>query len=165
MKKKAKVGKDSFILMFVAFSFGLILSNLLAQSSKSKSVEVSEALFVYKGIDKLKEHLSEELQQSYMQIEKQRIALLERAAIEQHIFQYAHKEGLTPDAAAQLLFKVDEPSEEQVNAFFQANKKTIDKPFFQIKEQIKKRLTQMQRIKTKNEVLDRLIKSGNLHFL
>jgi len=165
MKKKASIGKDNFILMFVAFTFGLILSNLLAESSKNKGGQVSNALFVYKGIDKLKEDISENLQQRLTQIEKQRLEILERAAIEQHIYQYALIEGITPDEAAQRLFHVDEPSEEQVSDFFQANVNQIKKPYFQIKEEIKKQLTKMQRIKTKDQVLDQLIKSGNLHFL
>mgnify|MGYP000577170552 CR=1 FL=1 len=165
MRKKASIGKDNFILMFVAFALGLILSNLLAESSKNKGQQVSNALFIYKGIDKLKEDISEDLQQRLAIIEKQRLELLERAAIEQHIYQYAHLEGITADAAAQILFKVAEPSEEQISEFFKANANQIKKPYFQIKGQIKKQLTQIQRIKTKNEVLDQLIKSGNLHFL
>jgi len=166
LNKRTGHGRDKFILMFFAFSLGLILSNLLSQSDMQEFDEVkADVLFVYKGVDKLKSDLSHSAQERLAKIDIERSEIITLAAIEQHIYQYASEKGITVHEAALDLFATKDPSEQQISDYFRQNSEKIDKPFFEVKEQLKAQLVKLKRLEAREHVLKDLIASGNLHFL
>ncbi|WP_156499273.1 hypothetical protein, partial [Oleiphilus sp. HI0061] len=81
MKESQKPGRTQFIMMFFAFSFGMVLANLLAQNAAQKEVEERAPLLVYKGIDKNLEDLSPEFKERISKLERERRRTLEMAAL------------------------------------------------------------------------------------
>ena len=162
MKKKEKLGQNQFILMFFAFSFGMILSNLLAQKTEHLVSQTELALFVYKGIDKNKEDVSIEIQKELALLESKKYKLVQRAALEQHLHQYAHDKQLNLEQAGLALLKIAAPTDKQVNEFYATNAELINKPFFEVKNQIQKQLAWQQIRSEKYKVLKDLTERGDL---
>ena len=165
MKNQKGMGRNQFIMMFFAFSFGMILSNLLDQQSKQNPTESDAPLFIYKGIDKKKEDLSSDMKADLVQLETQKHALLERAALKQHLYQYARDKGMSLDKAGDEIFKFTLPSEAQVNRFYQDNAEKINKPFFEVRDFIYQQLKLQQIKQAKQKVLSHLIAQGDLAIL
>jgi len=164
-KKKEKLNQSHFIMMFFAFSFGLILSNLLAQRSASINANPEGVLFVYKGIDKKQQDLSPDAQESLAKLALQKHALLERAALQQHIHQYAQDNQLSIEAAGKEVFEIKPLPEQRVSEFYQENKSKIDKPFYEVEAYIRKQLMLMEAKQVKKGVLNHLIEKGDLAIL
>ena len=143
----------------------MILSNLLDQQRSQKPIASDAPLFIYKGIDKNIEDLSSDMKADLDKLEIQKHDLLERAALKQHLYQYAHDKGLSLDEAGDEIFKFTLPSEEQVNRFYQDNAEKINKPFFEVRELIHQQLKLQQIKQAKQKVLSHLIVQGDLAIL
>ena len=163
--KKTKFDRSQFIMMFFAFSLGMVLSNLLSQSQGESPKPVAEILFTYKGVDKTVEDLSPDSREKLQQLAAKRYALLERAALEQYLYDYAASEQLDITQAGNKLFKLEEPSREEVNDFFAKHAEQIKKPFFEIEANIRKQLIIQRVKKAKNEAITSLMLTGDLVIL
>lgn len=166
-KDNEKPGRTQFIMMFFAFSFGMILSNLLAQSNAQKLVKEQPPLFIYQGIDKTLDDISPEFRERIQVLDKQKRETLELAAIQMHAYQYAKEKNINIDQAGEELFPVSERriEESQISQFYSDNQATLDKPFYQVKHKIKARLEQQNVAKLKRELLASLEQSGDLAIL
>jgi hypothetical protein len=152
-------------MMFFAFSLGMVLSNLLSQSKVELSEPVVDILFTYKGVDKTLENLSAEKREQLQQLAAERYAILEYAALEQYLQDYAAAEKLEIEQAGKQLFKLKEPTKQEVNDFYTQHADEIKKPFFEVQLQIKKQLIFEAAKKAKNESIKRLISKGDLVIL
>ena len=163
--KKTKLDRSQFIMMFFAFSLGMVLSNLLSQSTVEPPKPETEILFTYKGIDKTVEDLSPDKREKLQRLAARRYALLERAALEQYLHDYAASEKLDITQAGNKLFKLEQPSNQEVSDFFIKNAEQIKKPFFEIEADIKKQLMIQMVKKAKNKAIINLMAKGDLVIL
>jgi len=160
--KKTKFDRSQFIMMFFAFSLGMVLSNLLSQSNNKVQKPVAEILFTYKGVDKTVDNLSPDNREMLKKLALERYALLERAALEQYLHDYAALEKLDIKQAGNKLFKLEAPSKQAVSDFFTQHAEQIKKPFFEVEGDIKKQLTINAAKKAKSETLAKLTARGDL---
>lgn len=160
--KQTKSNQNQFIMIFFAFSLGMVLSNLLSQNATEPEKKAIEILFTYKGIDKTVADLSSINHEALKKLDAKRHALLERAALEQYLYDYAEKEQLTIALAGNKLFKLEEPSKQDINAFYAKHAEQLKQPFYEIKADIKRQLTIQMAHKAKTKALERLIARGDL---
>jgi len=149
-------------MMFFAFSLGMVLSNLLSQNKNEVQKPVVEILFTYKGVDKTEENLSPENREILQKLAAERYSLLERAALEQYLHDYAALEKLDIEQAGNKLFKLEEPSKQEINDFFIKYAQQIKKPFYDVEADIKKQLTIQKSRKAKSDALEKLTAKGDL---
>jgi len=152
-------------MMFFAFSLGMVLSNLLSQNKNEVQKPVVEILFTYKGVDKTEENLSPENREILQKLAAERYSLLERAALEQYLHDYAALEKLDIEQAGNKLFKLEEPSKQEINDFFIKYAQQIKKPFYDVEADIKKQLTIQKSRKAKSDALAKLTFKGDLMIL
>jgi len=162
---KTRIDRSQFIMMFFAFSLGMVLSNLLGQSKAESTEPTAEILFTYKGIDKTAEDVSHTIREKLNQLAMKRYDLLERAALEQYLYDYAALEKLDLTQAGKNLFQLEAPSEQEVSDFFTQNMDKIKKPFFEVKSDIKKQLMILKAAQAKKTALDNLTARGDLLIL
>ena len=166
-KDGEKPGRTQFIMMFFAFSFGMILSNLLAQSNTQNDERLQAPLFVYKGIDKTLEDISQEFRQQIVTLEDEKRQILELAAIQMHVYQHAKDHGMSIEEAGEAIFPASERlvETEHVSQFYNENQQTIGKPFYQVETEIKAQLAFQRVAKLKEDLLRSLKESGDLAIL
>ena len=164
-KKKAKFDRSQFIMMFFAFSLGMVLSNLLSQRQVEAPAQQAEILFTYKGKDKTIENLSLSKREQLKLLAEQRYAILERAALEQYLHDYAALKELDIEQAGKQLFKLEEPSKQEVSDFYTLHAEEIKKPFYEVELQIKKQMLIDLAKKAKVDALSSLIAKGDLVIL
>jgi len=161
--------RSQFIMLFFAFSFGMILSNLLGQSQAKKPEQADEVLFVYRGVDQtledLPRQLAEELTLLDVESDAKRRALLSVAALQMHLYDYASTQQLDLNQAGEQLFQLNIPDEQAINEFYHQHSGSIDKPFYQVRSDIKKHLTQRYAKQAKQQKLNELIERGDLAIL
>lgn len=162
---KKKFDRSQFIMIFFAFSLGMVLSNLLGQSQIEAIKPVTEILFTYKGVDKTIENLSSDKREKLQQLALKRYEVLEQAALEQYLHDFAASEKLDIAHAGNKLFKLEEPSKQDVNDFFTKHANQIKKPFFEIEADIKKQLTIQMVQRAKKEAIASLTEKGDLMIL
>lgn len=166
MKKTAPPQRTQFIMMFFAFAFGMILSNLLnTQSNKKAAPSESEILFIYRGIEKTQQDISEPDQIKINQLNQQKIKVIENAALRQYFLDQAQIQGLGVDVVVEKILKWNEVSDEEINNFYLAHKGSIKKPFFEVKPQIKRNLELKHAASARESLLKELIIKGDLAIL
>lgn len=164
-KAKEKLGRNQFILMFFAFSFGMILANLLAQSSAQNVKATIAPLFIYQGIDKTLADVSPDIKERLERLYREERHLIELAALEQHTHQYAQDKQVSVAQAGELLFSPGDFDESHVSDFYRANQTQIAKPFYEVKAHIKAQLQGQQLKKVKTDLLKDLKEKGDLVIL
>tara|TARA_R110002167_G_scaffold30991_6_gene102249 strand:+ start:7069 stop:7578 length:510 start_codon:yes stop_codon:yes gene_type:complete len=166
MKKDASPQRTQFIMMFFTFAFGMILSNLLnTQNTKKEPSYQPEILFIYRGIEKTQENISEQDRLTLSQLNQQKVQVIENAALRQHFLDQAQKQGLEFVSVAEKILEWDPVSEIEVNNFYQMHKDTIKKPFFEVKPQIKRNLELKRAATARESLLRELKKRGDLAIL
>jgi len=159
---KPSFDRSQFIMMFFAFSLGMVLSNLLSQSKAEAPEPAAEILFTYKGIDKTEQDISAHLRKQLSELDSKRYVLLEIAALEQYLYDYAAIEKLDLAEAGKKLFKLEAPSKQEVSEFFTKNADKIKKPFFEVEAEIKRQLMVLKAQQAKRDTLDYLVSRGDL---
>ena len=152
-------------MIFFAFSLGMVLSNLLSQNKAEAIKPVTEILFTYKGVDKTVANLSPDKREKLEQLASKRYELLEWAALEQYLHDFAASEKLDIVQAGNKLFKLEEPSSQAVNDFFTKHAEHIKKPFFEIEADIKQQLTIQMAHRAKRDAISNMVVKGDLVIL
>tara|TARA_R110001599_G_scaffold60853_1_gene168972 strand:- start:872 stop:1381 length:510 start_codon:yes stop_codon:yes gene_type:complete len=166
MKKDAAPQRTQFIMMFFAFAFGMILSNLLnTQNNNKESSYQPEILFIYRGIEKTQEDISESDRLKINELNQQKVKLVENAALRQHFLDQAQQQGLELESVVEQILKWNPVSESETASFYQTHKDTIKKPFFEVMPQIKRNLELKRAAKARESVLKELKTQGNLAIL
>lgn len=139
----------------------LSLSALLAE------LAAAEAFFTYKGRDYSAKELSPKLQQTAFDIEldtyTRRTALAEDAILDLHIAEQQKKSGQTRAQVEASLYKISEPSDKDVKAWFEANKQRIPTGYTleQIQGDIKTLLKNEQQAEQRRQLVETLKRSGH----
>jgi hypothetical protein len=166
MKKDASSQRTQFIMMFFAFAFGMILSNLLnIQNNKKELTSEPEVLFIYRGIEKTQKDISEPDRLNITKLNQQKIQVIENAALRQYFLDQAQELGIDVASAAEQIIKWAPVSDSEVEHFYQAHRDTIKKPFFEVKSQIKRKLELDRAAIARESLLKELILQGNLAIL
>ena len=166
MKKDAAPQRTQFIMMFFAFAFGMILSNLLhTQSLEAENNNEHEILFIYRGIEKTQADMFEDDRLQISQLNQQKIKLIETAALRQYFLDEAKKQSMDVEDVAKKILKWDSVSEAEVNSFFEQNKHKINKKFYEVKKHIKQNLELNRANLARRLLLDELIQKGDLAIL
>ncbi len=169
--KERQFGKNQFILMFFAFSFGMILSNLIGQKNANAPKELAprEVLLTYRGYDKYVDDLPAHLVEPYRALESEyqhkQHELLISAGLYLHIENYALQQNIDMDKAAEALFELSEPDEQQVREFYYSKAAFVDKPFYEVKPDISRYLKQRAAASARLSVLNELMQRGDLVLL
>lgn len=164
--KNKRVNRNQYIMAFFAFSLGMVLSNLLGQRHiEQPKKSTAEILFTYKGIDKTLEDISIDKQKKLKQLMQERLALLEYAALEQYLLDYAAAENIDIVKAGHKLFKLEEPSQKEISDFFTAHAEQLNKPFYEVEANIKKQLMIESARAAKGKAISDLIAKGDLIML
>lgn len=166
---KAQAQRSQFIMIFFAFSFGMILSNLIGQAQEQAPDVVSDAVMVYRGVDKFVEDLPEAISKEFIELsqstQERKKQLLYNAALKWQLEDYAVKQQLSLEEAGNKLFHLSEPSDEQINAFYVSQADKINKPFYEVKEKIFQHLTRQQALDARHSKIAELIEKGDLALL
>ncbi len=166
MKQKVSSQRTQFIMMFFAFAFGMIFSNLLNIQNKNKvDSEESEVLFIYRGIEKTEHQIDEVDRLKLADLNQQKVKILENAALKQYFSDQATMLGMSVESAAAQLLKWEPVTDSEVNRFYLLNKEEIQKPFFEVKSQIRRNLELKQAAKARETLLEKLKMEGNLAIL
>tara|TARA_R110001599_G_scaffold213126_1_gene410869 strand:+ start:351 stop:860 length:510 start_codon:yes stop_codon:yes gene_type:complete len=166
MKKDASPQRTQFIMMFFAFAFGMILSNLLNTQNNNKEPSYQpEILFIYRGVEKTQEAISESDRLKITELNQQKVKVIESAALRQHFLDQAQEQGLDVETVAEKILKWDPVSENEVNSFYQMHKDTIKKPFFDVKPKIKRNLELKRAATARESLLKELKTKGDLAIL
>ena len=157
-------------MMFFAFAFGMILSNLLSTANfKSGEVAQQEILFIYRGIEKTVNDIAEtdreQIREQINELNQKKIKLVEKAALRQYFSDEAKRHGMDIDAAVKKSLNWAEITESEINSFYLLNKDNINKPFFQVKSEIKKSLELKQARLSRERLLEDLKIKGDLAIL
>lgn len=168
MKKAASSQRTQFIMMFFAFAFGMILSNLLNTQSKTKHesrIDEQEILFIYRGIEKTLEHISTADRLEIETLNHQKIKLIEKAALRQYFSDEAQSQSISIEDAVEKILNWEKVSDADVNDFYQKNQNDIKKPFFEVKLQIKRNIELKRIAIARDKLLEKLKIEGNLAIL
>ena len=166
MKQKVSSQRTQFIMMFFAFAFGMIFSNLLNIQNKNKvDSEESEVLFIYRGIEKTEHQIDEVDRLKLADLNQQKVKILENAALKQYFSDQATMLGMSVESAAAQLLKWEPVTDSEVNRFYLLNKEEIQKPFFEVKSQIRRNLELKQAAQARETLLEKLKMEGNLAIL
>ena len=166
MKKDVSPQRTQFIMMFFAFAFGMILSNLLSiQSAKNNEISEQEILFIYRGIEKTINDITEVDRLEIKELNQKKIRVIEKAALRQYFSDEAKRQGLDIESAVKASLNWSEITESEINSFFLLNRDTINKPLFQVKAEIKKKLELKQAGHARKKLLEDLIIKGDLAIL
>ena len=166
MKQKVSSQRTQFIMMFFAFAFGMIFSNLLNIQNKNKvDSEESEVLFIYRGIEKTEHQIDEVDRLKLADLNQQKVKILENAALKHYFSDQATMLGMSVESAAAQLLKWEPVTDSEVNRFYLLNKEEIQKPFFEVKSQIRRNLELKQAAQARETLLEKLKMEGNLAIL
>ena len=174
MKKDASPQRTQFIMMFFAFAFGMILSSLLNTQSQTKAIsernagqkeESREILFLYRGIEKTQQHIIEADRLKINDLDKKKIELIKNAALRQYFSDEAQRQGTEVEEVAKQILDWKPVSVTEVNQFYELNKDSINKPFFEVKKDIKKNLELKLAGEARRKLVDELIQQGDLAIL
>ena len=167
MSKSNSSQRTQFIMIFFAFSMGMILSNLIQTQKEKSPIETrsEEILFTYKGSDKTISDLTESDQQILKDLETKKKKVLESAGLHYYFLGLAQKEGLPVTDAANKALNWAEITDDEISQFYEANKNAIQKPFFEVKDQIKKNLELKKIAQLIQSLLETLNKKGDLVIL
>lgn len=160
--------RSQFIMLFFAFSFGMILSNLLGQSGDEAEQEdgQEDVVMVYRGLDKTMDDLPEPFASQFKTLReetrKQQTQILYSVALEWQLQEFAQKEQLSLMDAGNKMFDLSPPTDEEVNAFYTERADKIAKPFYQVKDQIYKHLAHEQSLSERDKKVAELLKKGDL---
>ena len=157
--------RSQFILIFFAFSFGMILSNLIGQSAK-EGLEPEPYLLTYRGIDKDIDDLPEDLVTQLKALESdyqmKRLLVLHDAGLRFHLYDYAQQHELSLDQAGQRLFAMAAISEAELAEAYASSEELIAKPYYEVKGDLRKMLEQQQARTARATALNKLITKGDL---
>lgn len=161
--------RSKFTFAFAAFAFGMLISASIINASKDPLDNVVSELIYYKGSSYTLSDLPTSVAVPYYNMEhehfeKQR-AFLEEAVIQLVAAEHAKNQNISEEDALKNLLTVSPPSEEDINGFFEANKKRISKPFHEIKADIAQYLTQQKTSEKRLSLLAELEQSGDFSLL
>lgn len=166
MNKKATPQRTQFIMMFFAFAFGMILSNLLqTQSARSDKQEPQETLFIYKGIEKTLADILESDRLKIESLNEQKIEAIETAALRQYFLDESTKQNIDVEELVNKLVQWRAVPVEDIHAFYEQNKQRLNKPFDDVEKHIKQNLQQRQARLARRALLDDLKREGELAIL
>ncbi len=161
--------RSKFIFAFAAFAFGMLISATIMNASKEKKPEEQAALISYKGNDYSLSNLPTSIAMPYYEMAQEHYerqqALLEEAAIQLATADMAKKEQISEEAARERLLQVAAPTEQEINGFFDANKDRINKPLYEIKDDISQYLKQQKAREKRFALLDSLAQKGDFALL
>jgi hypothetical protein len=144
----------------------MIFSNLLNIQNKNKvDSEESEVLFIYRGIEKTEHQIDEVDRLKLADLNHQKVKILENAALKQYFSDQATMLGMSVESAAAQLLKWEPVTDSEVNRFYFLNKEEIQKPFFEVKSQIRRNIELKQAAKARETLLEKLKMEGNLAIL
>jgi hypothetical protein len=167
MAKQSPIQRTQFIMMFFAFAFGMALSSLLTHYGQQKAVaeEPEEILFIYRGIEKYQADVIEEDRKKLHAVAREKYQIVENASLRQYFLDEAHKNQVPVAELIKRSMPWEAVSDEDVTAFYEKNKQTLNKPLTELDQQIRKHLEQ-QRIKAaRRHLLDDLMRRGDLVLL
>ena len=152
--EKVQANRNHYITLFFAFSFGMILSNLIGQSREGAEPR-NDYVLAYRGSDKTIEELPTLLAAKLIKLE---------AGLRFYVHDYAQTHSVSLDEAARKLFPLTPPAEQAVADFYQSNENTIQQPYFAVKRSIVEHLNTQQAKELRAETLATLIEKGDLIF-
>lgn len=167
MSQKSPLQRTQFIMMFFAFAFGMILSSLLTQFGKQKASNEAhkEILFIYRGTEKYLEDVVAEDREKLNSIAREKLAILENAALRQYFMDEANKSNQSVDQLIKTIMPWKPVTEADIASFYAQNKANLQKTYAEVHQQIQA-LLERQRIKTaKAALLKKLIQQGDLALL
>lgn len=165
--KRFRLDRETMIPLFFAFSFGMILSNLLGQQKLALNSEQSaDYVMTYKGVDMRIADLPEEMGQALSLLnqehEIEQKELLEQAAVAMLINDYARSNGLGFDQAAEVMFDPGPIEDTAVEAYYRIHSAQLDRPYFEVQEAIRKHLRHQRIMGLRQQKLDNLKAMGDL---
>lgn len=165
-KKDSSIQRTQFIMMFFAFAFGMILSNLLNQQSQTTSSKAKqEVLFLYKGIEKTENDIAETDKIKIIELNQSKVRLIENVALRHLFLEEAKKQNISQEEAADKLLNFLAATDEEVNQFYETNKDLIQKPFFEVRDVIKKQLDLIKAKDARRALINDLKQKGDLAIL
>jgi len=169
--KSMNMGKHQLIMLFFAFSLGMILANLLGNRFFQEESALSDntVLISFRGEDKFLGDLPDDFAEAYLDLEektrKQKEILLENAALLWYLREHAGSRELSEQAAFQALFSEAQVSKEEVSTYYRENEALIGKPFHEVRNVIRSRLLRSRGLEARERVLNEMRKSGDLVIL
>lgn len=167
MSQKSPLQRTQFIMMFFAFAFGMILSSLLTQygNQKGSNEAHKEILFIYRGTEKYLEDVVAEDRKKLNSIAREKLAVIQNAALRQYFMDEAHKTNQPLDQLIQTKMPWAEVSEADITGFYERNKDKLNKPLSAVYPEIQVIIKRERLKQAKEKILNELIEQGNLALL
>ncbi len=128
------------------------------------SVSFAEALFEFKGKSYQYEDLPKATQQKLYELMNQnhrtKLIFLDDYILDLYITELSKKQKKSKDVIKKEMFKVKEPTDKEIKAFYNENKDHIPYPLEKIKEQIKSKIKQTKRFDTRDTVVSKIKKDN-----
>jgi len=167
MSQKSPLQRTQFIMMFFAFAFGMIFSSLLNHFGKEKASNAAhkEILFIYRGTEKYSDDVVQADRQRLKALAREKLAIVKNAALRQYFMDEADKTNTPLDQLVQTRMPWAQVSEADVARYYENNKDKLDKPLSEVYPQIQAVLERERLKQAKEQLLNQLIKEGNLALL
>lgn len=166
MNKEKAPQRTQFIMMFFAFAFGMILSNLLhTQNIHSEKKDTQKTLFIYRGIEKTQTDMLESDRLKIAELNKLIVTAVETAALRQYFLDEAKKQNKHVEEVAKSLLQWQPVSSEEIHDFYNKNKKILNKDFYEVEKYIKQNLEQKRAKLARQALLNDLVEKGDLAIL
>lgn len=162
-KSPMRLDRNHFILMFFAFSCGLMLASLMLQQERPQE---ERPVVVYRGIDHgvelLPKPLAEELRVLKADYRIAQQSILETAALTLHLSHLAKSENLDLTEASKRIFDYEEVTDDEVSVYFIEHQDRISRPYHAVKDEIASILRREKKDAHRKALIENLVSSGDL---
>jgi hypothetical protein len=167
--EQSGVNRTSLILIFFAFTLGVILSNLLQQVGQKVEPEPpSPVLLNYRGQDFTAAQLPFMWSEQYCQLVRQsvvqQLSVLGLAALQIHVSDLAQSEGRSYVEAEARLLALDAITDQQVERYYADHPEKYAGPLFEVRGQIRRDIQRVLERGRRQELMRELLNSGDLVF-
>lgn len=129
----------------------------------------NDLIFRYAGKEFRQSELDIRIRESLYQLANEyyqaRQRLMDNAIWQIYLSQEAERQNKTAEQVAMGLVKLSEPTEQQINTFYQANQAQIAVPLEQVKERVVQFLVQQQALEQRTQLIEKIKQEGDYLFL
>ncbi len=170
---KGKRSLPPFYIAIICFALGLFIATLLHSGkflaeSPSKQGSHHKIVFTLQNTPYALAELPYAEANALYNLEQQqydqKLQILRSAALRIHLDNLAAKRGVSRDIIQQELISVIPVSDEDVTAFYEANRDRINQPFHQVRDAIRHALERDRANRAQTELVEQLLDAGQIDF-
>jgi len=159
----------SLVLPNFAFSAGSDCSTAEVTTGCGNTETSSDAIFRYAGKEFKQSELDIRIRESLYRLDNEyyeaRQQLMDNAIWQIYLAQEAERQNKSLEQVTMELVKLVEPTDQEIDTFYQANKAQIGAPLEQVRGRIVQYLVQQQALEQRAQLIEEIKKEGDYLFL